>query len=106
VLTIATNQPKLLDCPFCHSDGTLHIEENPDVPEQEASYVVICDACGARGPLCGSPMEAAGWWNRCSIKCPHHPGAFMEPGEVICHPVGEVRLWHCSCCNWKLVRLI
>lgn len=102
MITITDHQPILLKCPFCAAGGKMNVDENPDVPEQEECYYVLCDDCGTRGPVRDTPMQAAKWWNRCPVQCPEHPGAFMEP-SLVTHMHDEdsedCAVWTCAFCS-------
>jgi len=51
-------------CPFCGSDETYTYV---NTTENILTVFVLCDNCGAQGPLCESPSEASRKWNEVSL---------------------------------------
>ena len=51
---------KPLPCPFCKS-GALYADRSP--VDIDARWQVICQGCGATGPLAKTKREAIAKWN-------------------------------------------
>jgi hypothetical protein len=57
--------PELNDCPCC-ADAGPHVTETST--DEHDGYAVDCDACGLRGPIKATPLEAAVAFNKLESK--------------------------------------
>lgn len=51
----------LKECPWCHVKKN-HVEDNTH--EENGVAYVVCEACGARGPIASTYLKAFAAWNR------------------------------------------
>lgn len=89
---------ELLGCPFCSCDFSLLLDEH-----EEGEWLVICNACGTKGPPCATRDLARAAWNG---RAPHPSGLFYyvdhhemdgKAYPAICHAGGVVALCPIEC---------